>query len=197
MDPYQQLKEALLALPVSWGEELDELLDAFELEHYEPGEIYQDFGQRNLRVGYIFSGLLRYYIYAAETEKTVFFFVEGQFVADMPGMVNDLPSQCCMEALEPLDILVISYSTLQQLYNKHLSINKAGRLVYERMLAEVETRLFSHLKDTPEKRYMDLLENTPHLFQRIPQHILASFLGVTPISLSRIKKRVYEKRLSE
>jgi CRP-like cAMP-binding protein len=197
MNPYEQFRQQFRQLPVQWGEELDELIGAFVLEHYKPGQVYQDFGQRKLKVGYIISGLLRYYIIAGDEDKTVFFFAEGQYVADMHSLVNDLPSQCCMEAMEPLDILVIPYSDLKALYDKYLSINKAGRLIYERMLAEVETRLFSHLKDSPEKRYLDLLENTPDLFQRIPQHILASFLGVTPISLSRIKKRVYEKRLGE
>ena len=101
------------------------------------------------------------------------------------------PSELILEALEDTELLAVSGEGLQGLYDHSIKFSKAGLLLTQHRLAALMKFYTSFVFDSPSARYQEFIKNHPDLVQRVPQHIIASFLGVTPVSLSRIRKRIY------
>jgi CRP-like cAMP-binding protein len=122
-------------------------------------------------------------------EVTMNFGFEGNFVSSMETIISNEPSWYSVEALEPMIVYsmpIEDFKTqkatsreLQDFYCEHVE----GRLLHYQKL------FVSRIKDNPEKRYRELLERQPEIIRRIPQHYIASFLGITSVSLSRIRNR--------
>ncbi|WP_050982180.1 Crp/Fnr family transcriptional regulator [Mucilaginibacter paludis] len=110
------------------------------------------------------------------------------FLTRQPGIVT-------IEALEDTEMITLSYAAMQQLYN-HPQINykmeRFGRLMGEHLACCYEDRVLSLITQSPEERYLQLLEYGKPIIQTIPQHCIANYLGITPVSLSRIRKRIME-----
>jgi len=87
---------------------------------------------------------------------------------------------------------VLSYEDLHYLYDNLLPIERAGRIITEGLFCGIVRRMLSYQNDSPEVRYQKLIEQRPMLFQRVPQYLIASFLGVTPVGLSKIRKRLHD-----
>lgn len=169
------------------------LVERFEPLHIPDHTFWLEPGQRHLHLGFVESGCIRYFLEVDGTEKTFFFFTERNVFADYRALIGERPSEVYLQAIEPTDLWIFPYRDLKALYDQYPAIERAGRMLIERMLISAENRLFSHIKDLPEQRYLELMHRQPELLQRIPQQYLASFLGVTPVSLSRIKRRVFER----
>ena len=90
-------------------------------------------------------------------------------------------------------MFIIDYRDLEKLYDKSQKFERVGRLILEYYLAFLQLRITSYLLDTPEQRYMRLINETPDLLNRVPLQYIASYIGVTPVSLSRIRKRILKK----
>jgi CRP-like cAMP-binding protein len=103
--------------------------------------------------------------------------------------LNQTPSELILEALEDTHLLAISGEGLQELYDISTKFSKTGLLLTQHRLAALMKFFTSFVFDSPETRYQDFHKNHPDLIQRVPQHIIASFLGISPVSLSRIRKR--------
>lgn len=169
------------------------LADRFHSVHLPQHTFWIEPGQRPRHLAFVKEGCIRYFLKMEETEKTFFFFTENTIFADFRALIGEKPSEIYMEAIEPTELLVINYGEIKDLYDQYPAIERAGRMLVERYLISAETRLFSHIKDSPEHRYLEIMNQNPELLQRIPQQYLASYLGVTPVSLSRIKRRVVER----
>lgn len=122
-------------------------------------------------------------------EVTLNFGFEGNFVSSMETIISNEPSWYSVEALEPMVVYsmpIADFKTqkatskeLQDFYGEHVE----SRLLYYQKL------FVSRIKDNPEKRYRELLATQPEIIRRVPQHYIASFLGITSVSLSRIRNR--------
>ncbi len=138
---------------------------------------------------YIEKGCLRLFFYDEGKEITFQFFFEGSVVASFESMYESVPSLFSLETIEPSVIRAIPQTDFFELVNSSPEV----RLAYERKLVErfhTYQKLFlSRIKNTPRQRYEELLKEYPHIIQRVPQHYIASYLGITPVSLSRIRNR--------
>lgn len=123
------------------------------------------------KIYFIKKGALRLWNNDDGKDITFQFFFEGQIVASYESFHLGKPSIFTIETIENTDLLVLEKRKL------------------EHLLAYTEYFL-SRIKESPEKRYISLLEKRPELVRRVPDHYIASFLGITPVSLSRIKKRI-------
>ncbi len=143
-------------------------------------------------IGFIVSGSVRYYHVKDGTEITGYFSFENDFVSSYKSYVTRTPGTGYIQALEDTELVLISYKSMQQMLNHPLlayKMERFGRLVAEHYICCYEDRISSFILQSPEERYLKMLETDPYIMQRIPQHYVANYLGITPVSLSRIRKR--------
>ena len=147
-------------------------------------------------LGIVTKGIFRVYYYDQHSneEKNIFFFSEHQFIVSFRSFINQYPCAYYIEALEDAEIMTISYTYLQQLYNSKTSWERFGRLLAEHFFNASQQRTEELLFLTHEERYQQLLTQHPNISNRIPAFHIASYLGIATPSLSRIKKRLLEKK---
>jgi len=139
---------------------------------------------------FINQGCLRLF-YNKDGEKvTAFIFLENLFAAALDSLLQQVPSQQNLETMEDSELLVISRENLEKIYDHSTNFQVMGRRIAEQRFINAQRILSSYILDSPEERYQKLLATQPEWFQRVPQHYIASFLGITPVSLSRIRKRI-------
>ena len=134
-------------------------------------------------------GCLRLFFYNEGKDITFQFFFEGDIVSSFDSLYKRTPSLFYLESIESAELMVIRRADFFNLINNDLSF----RQLYEEKLIDrfhVYQQLFlSRIKNTPQQRYEELLKEYPNIIQRIPQHYIASYLGITSVSLSRIRNR--------
>jgi CRP-like cAMP-binding protein len=145
----------------------------------------------NHQLGFLCKGLVRYFVFRNEEEATLEFTKEGEFVADYSSFNSNSPSIQNIQALEDCEFLVINYQDLQEIYKKSKNANWLGRIIIEHRFEVMVNQLLTVHRYTPEDRYRYFLKHYKDLTQRIPQYLIASYVGVKPQSLSRIRKRIY------
>lgn len=137
---------------------------------------------------FVGQGLLRFYYLAADgKENNKAFIAENQFAGPLASAALGLPIYYGIEALEDTTYLVAQFSDFTNLYDQDAVFERLGRKLAELLLVRKELRTRSLLEKTAGERYTDFLEEHPDLVQRVPQYHLASYLGVTEVSLSRLK----------
>jgi len=147
-------------------------------------------GQVSRKGYFIKNGCLRLWFNNHGKDVTFQFFFENEAVSSMESFTTGLPSLFSIESIEPCSILEISRKNFDLLKMEMPSYhNFMENILFHRILHY--SKLFlSRIKDSPEQRYLDLLQNHPALLNRVPQHYIASFLGITAVSLSRIRKKI-------
>ena len=187
---YQQLRQSVVTIAS---------LTERELRLFEQQCIYREVpkkftlveeGQVARELYFINRGCLRFYYNRDGDEITGFIFLENMFATALDSFLQQEPSAQIVETLEDCELLVISYSALQQLYDYSTNFQIFGRKLAEQRLVNAQRILSSYILDSPEERYRKLLATQPEWLLRVPQHYIASFLGITPVSLSRIRKRM-------
>ena len=154
-------------------------------------EIFIEEGTFYSKFFYIKKGLVRgFYSNADGEEKTIFFRWEKEFGADPESFFNHKPSKLTWSAMEETEILEMNFEKFEELSKRNVGLLKLRILTNNKLLNRMYERLESFILYTPEERFQHLLETRPDLCERIPDKYLASFLGITPVSLSRIKKRL-------
>ncbi|HNV27504.1 MAG TPA: Crp/Fnr family transcriptional regulator [Cyclobacteriaceae bacterium] len=141
---------------------------------------------------FINKGLIRLYYTKAEEEITGFIFKENLFASSYDSFLRKEPSIQTLESMEDCEILVITHDNLEDLYKVLPKINILTRKVAEQRFINSQQILSSFLLESPEERYRRFEIQHKDLLQRVPQNVIASFLGITPVSLSRIRKRMQE-----
>jgi CRP-like cAMP-binding protein len=144
-------------------------------------------------IGFIVSGSVRFFYIKDGAEITGYFSLENELICSNKSFITRQPGLNSIEALEKTELVVLSYSGLQQLMeNDRLSfkMERFGRLIGEYLICCYEDRISSFITQTPEERYIDLLSKSSNVIQRIPQYYIANYLGITPVSLSRIRRRI-------
>lgn len=138
---------------------------------------------------FVRKGLLRYYYLADGIEHTGQFFDEGKFVGDVFALTTGGPGLQNIDALEPTEVLVIPTTILTASYDADQAFERFGRRVMEEAMAGSQARTASLLKLSPEERYSRFVAMRPEVARRVPQYVVASYLGITPEALSRIRRR--------
>ncbi|MEL6133191.1 MAG: Crp/Fnr family transcriptional regulator [Bacteroidota bacterium] len=156
---------------------------AIRTQHFAKGEVLQQEGQIAQDVYFIVQGLLRIYYVKGGNEFTRQFFFENGFVTDLASCISGQPTRLFIDAVEPTEVLRIPYSELEKL-------KAAKEQVLSTAYVKVVDRMASIFLDSPEEKYRQLVAQRPKVMQRIPQYMIASYVGVTPEGLSRIKKRM-------
>jgi CRP-like cAMP-binding protein len=175
-------------------EEEEHINRLFKLKEIKKGDFFLADGQVCRHAGFIAKGLIRYYINHDGEEKTYDFGQENNFVCNYESFLPQTPSTKIIQALEDCEILQISYTDLQLFYQSVKGGERFGRLVIEQVFMQLLQALSSLYTDTPENRYKKLFKEHPDLLQRVSQYHIASYVGVKPQSLSRIRKRIFTEK---
>jgi CRP-like cAMP-binding protein len=140
-------------------------------------------------IAFIGEGIYRFFYVREGEEKITAFFFPGDFVTNYRSFLTGKPSEHFIEALKPTIIYKVSKADLLLLYDKYKNMERLGRFIAENLYLIVTKRLDSFLHDNPENRYQELLDRNSKLLQEVPQYMIASYLGVKPETLSRIRAR--------
>jgi CRP-like cAMP-binding protein len=140
--------------------------------------------------GFIVKGAMRQYsVDDKGAEHIVQLHIENYWVSDRESAIMLTPSKYYIEAWEDTELLIITRAEMMDLIQKIPSIAQMTRLMDERSFIASQRRLNSTISNTAEKRYKEFADNHPQFIQRFPQHFIASFLGITKETLSRIRKQ--------
>ncbi|MFY1046180.1 Crp/Fnr family transcriptional regulator [Chryseobacterium sp. GP-SGM7] len=149
--------------------------------------------EANKVVSYIYflkKGIVRAYASTENNDITFWFGTEGEPVVSMKSYVDDKPGYESIELLEDCDFYVLETSKLKKLFNEDIYIANWGRKFAERELVKTEELIISRQYKTALERYKDLLREKPYLLQRVQLGHIASYLGITQVSLSRIRAEI-------
>jgi CRP-like cAMP-binding protein len=185
---FQQMRTAL-----SWAELPDEawplLRDVFRVRRFEAKEMAWKPGDRPQRVYFVVSGLLRYFAGRRRSrEYNKVFLWENQFSPPLSSCALDDGLECGLQALEPTTALEADAAAFQELYDKHPAFDRLGRLLGERWLRQKEARSLAFQQQDAKERYQNFVQANRDLVQRVSQIHIASYLGITEVSLSRIRR---------
>lgn len=163
---------------------------------YKKKQLFIAEGKVCKELAFICKGSFRCYKIIDGIEVSTYFSFEHDWVSAYTSFLRKAPSFIGIEAMEDSEVLMLTYDDLQYLYNHYPAFERFGRLISEYLICCYDDRMLSLLLKTPEERYLKTLTDNSIYFERVPQHYIASYLGVAPESLSRIRKRVMHKPVS-
>jgi len=169
------------------SDEMNAIGALITVKKLEKGDMWLEEGKRASLMGFIQKGYLRKYYIKDGVEVTDYFYLENSFTGDIPSIVSKSPSIANMVAMEPTTILCISYANMDMLCNKYHNIEHIMRVMIEHAFITFYYRSFSFISSSPKERYAKLMEEQPQVLQRVAQYHIASFLGITPVHLSRLR----------
>ena len=187
-----QLREFVNLLVQPNEKEWQAFTDCLFYREVKKKEYFLRVGEICNLVGFVVEGAIRNYVLRDGVEVIRYFILDNNYACEYKSFLTRLPSAENLEALEDSLMLCFSHDDLQQLYQRYQLWERYGRLVSEELFIKLSLRINDLLIKTPEERYLALLEEDPRIAQRIPQYMIASFLGVTPETLSRVRRRIAE-----
>jgi len=146
-------------------------------------------GQISKTIFFVEKGCLRSWFNNNGKDVTFQFFFEGQGVSSIESFMTEQPSMFTIESIEPCVIFAISKKDFETIINTSPAFKQYfDEFIFQRLIFYQQLFL-SRIKDNPEMRYKELLAQHPEIIRRVPQHYIASYLGITSVSLSRIRNR--------
>lgn len=156
------------------------------------GSILLEEGQKTNESFFVLKGCIRTYYVIDGDEKTTAFYTEMEGVTPH-CVVSNLPSEYFIGCVEDSILLISNSEMTAEVNSKFPKFDTMCRILSEELLAKKQIDFDKFKTSSPEQRYLNLLESRPDLIQRVPQHQLASYLGIKPQSLSRLRARISEK----
>lgn len=156
-------------------------------------EVLWDIGEVCKDVGFITKGVMRYFFYRGDDEVTGQFFFENTFVTVYSSLITGQTTDTAFQALEEVELLMISKDSLYKLFDEHKSWERFGRLMAEHTVVVMQRLRADLTAATPREKYLQLIKERPKVLERVPLQLIASYLGMTPEHLSRVRREIMEK----
>ena len=126
-------------------------------------------------------------------EQILYFAIENWWISDIDSFVNGIPSKLTIQALEDSEILLISRESKEKLYQEMPEVERLMRLKFQRSIIALQRRIIDNLSKSSEERYIEFLQDYPETARRLTNIQIAAYLGVTPESLSRVRRKIVKK----
>jgi CRP-like cAMP-binding protein len=147
-------------------------------------------GFLSLHTGYVAKGCLRSYTVHENGSEHIFqFAIEGWWMGDMYSFLTGEPATMNIEALEDSELIVMDLASRERIFEQVPKFERFMRILLEKNYIANQRRVNAMLGQTAEERYRAYINKYPQIVQRVPQHMIASYLGITPETLSRVRKR--------
>lgn len=167
----------------------EQIVQSFIFREIVKNEFYLQEGHISNHYCFLLDGFMRSYTHDIKgNEVTTGFFASQQLVVDIPSFFKRIPAQENIQALSHCQMLSINFDQIQFLFHSIPQFREFGRTVLVNFNVQLRQRMLSMIQQTAEQRYISLLKNSPALFQNAPLKYIASYLGITDTSLSRIRK---------
>ncbi|HMZ93837.1 MAG TPA: Crp/Fnr family transcriptional regulator, partial [Chitinophagales bacterium] len=170
-------------------DDLEQIVSKFKRKKFKKNEFVLTKGNVCQDLVFVEKGCLRLYYIQDDVEISVWFAMQNSSAIEMHSFISETPTNYYIQAIEDSEIAYLPKIELTILYQKYPVLQEMMRKFWEDVIINLLERFTALQRDSAEKRYLDLL-NKPDYLQNIPQKYLASFIGVTPTSLSRIKKQI-------
>ncbi|MEP3211270.1 MAG: Crp/Fnr family transcriptional regulator [Maribacter sp.] len=190
IDYLQHLKNKILSYTKVDDMHLDYWLKVYRKIELKKGETLVAPGQLVKQFYYVAKGCIYYYKLEDGEQKVLEFYTDDVFFTDLPAYVKGTPSNYYLKASEATTVYAIQKSDAESSFEKSHQLERFGRLSMQEAFMKIFTRVERLSSKSNEERYLRLLEKRPDLMQRVPQYLIASYLGLTPVGLSKIRKRL-------
>lgn len=192
MEPIRQVIQQMIQVT---EEELDNFLSQTTTNVFKRNELISHSETVPHDIFFLNKGLIRVLITDNQgAEHTVHFAMENQFIADYSNFILEQPAMYSLQAIEETEVVVLPRSAIEWGYTHMREGQKMGRLIAEFYFIYKDDRIKNMYLRTARERYENITEVFPLIHSRVPQHMIASYLGITPIHLSRLKKAGMQKR---
>lgn len=170
--------------------EFKNIEDFFHPHDIKKGEYFLKQGQPVRKMGFVENGILREFLYVNGEEITKWFSTSGYFAVDLSGFLDHEASKVNYQALTDTKLLTISKADYDKIGDKVPQWDKLEKMFLIKCFSVLENRVISHLSMNAEERYKQLFDFNPMLFNQVPLIYIASMLGMTPETLSRIRHKI-------
>jgi CRP-like cAMP-binding protein len=177
-------------------EELNLIDNYFEIKLVKKKDFLLQDGKVCDFIGFVEKGIIRHFHIKDGVEKTCDISFENAWVTDFQSFNNGTVCIINLQAIADTTVFCISKTRQLELYNQCSKYETFGRIMAEQVAVRATEIAMSLSSEKPEERFQNLLQKQPDLFQSVPQKHIANFLGISPESLSRIQKRIYNKQKS-
>lgn len=185
----EKMKSVIGNLIAVSDHEITQLLSDCYTVLYKRNEILSQPGVVPDTIFFINRGIIRVTVTDNEgTEHTIHFALENQFIADYSSFILKQPALYALQALEDTEVVVMPRKAIEWGYTHMREGDRLGRLIAEYYFIYQDNRIKNLYARTPKERYDSISEVFPNIHNRVPQHMIASYLGITPVHLSRLKK---------
>lgn len=174
-------------------EEFDMLKPYFVLRRFQKKTIILNEGDVDDYLSIVVEGLVRKYVIAGKNDITLQLATEGHIIQSEISFHTRLPSQVILETIEPTTLISMTYDHVQEALEKIPKAESLGRAIVTQMFIKKDNRYFAQLKKNTREKFLDYVNNHPHMLQRVPQKILASYLNIKPETFSRLKHLIRRK----
>ena len=187
--PFIAIKQNLIQLVSPPDSELDEFLNLFQTRSIKRGGYFVRAGGQSTELAFVNSGLLRFFYRTTDgKEFNKSFIAENQFTAAYSSFLTDMPTRFSIQALEECHLLVCDLHSVVNMFARHGCWERLGRILAEQLFIKKEAREAEFLLDDAKTRYHNFQNTYPELEDRLTQYHVASYLGITPVALSRIRR---------
>jgi CRP-like cAMP-binding protein len=190
MPDISAVKNALLQMDRHAGESWHLFEPLLQEVHFDTGAYLAHSGRVSTAIYFLSTGIVRVFTTNADKEVCLDFAFAGQFSTAYASFITQSPSAVTLQAITPVTGFAFYYDDLQQLYQQDHSAERTGRLLAEFQYLRKYQRELSFLQYSAQERYLQLLQQHPQIIQQIPVKYIASYLGIEPESLSRIRKNL-------
>ncbi len=187
-NPSRQLRECITHQMFIEKDALDDILASFKPQQLKKGALFCEAGKTCRQMAYINSGYLRIFSYADGKEITLWAASKGKFITSLSSFIFETDSFWTIEAVTDCSLMVIDRKSHFQLSERQPKWLEFDNKLLAQSFALLEQSMFSQLHTTAKQRFDALMETEPELFNHVPLQHIASMLGITPESLSRLRK---------
>jgi CRP-like cAMP-binding protein len=185
----EQIRQVIKQMINISEDELNGFLNQTIVKTFKRQEIVSRPNATPNEIFFIKRGLIRVIITDNEgTEHTIHFALENQFIADYSSFMQKQPSHYTLQTVEDTQVVVLPRAAIEWGYKNLREGQKMGRLIAEFYFIYQDDRIKNMYARTPKQRYDSIADVFPNIHNRVPQHMIASYLGITPVHLSRLKR---------